>query len=285
MIHVERLRYRYPAAQQDTLKDLSFSVDRGEIFGFLGPSGAGKSTTQKILIGLLTGYEGRVGVMGRELSSWSADFYEKVGVCFELPNHYLKLTALENLQYFSSLYSGEKEEILALMERVGLAGDANLRVVQFSKGMKVRLNFIRALLHKPELIFLDEPTEGIDPVNASIIKTMIRERKNAGHTIFLTTHNMTVADDLCDRVAFIVDGEIRLCDSPRNLKLQYGLPTVKVEYRENGELRGQEFPLRDLGENSAFLQTLRRHEVQTLHSQETTLEKIFIDITGRSLSS
>lgn len=283
MITVDNLHFTYPRAPQAALKGLTFSVEPGEIFGFLGPNGAGKSTTQKILIGLLEGYQGHISVLGKQLGRWKSDFYEKVGVSFEAPNHYLKMTALENLNYFKSLYNGPTEDPQALLEMVNLGQDANQAVGGYSKGMKMRLNFVRALLHRPELIFMDEPTTGLDPVNARRIKDIILQQKAEGKTIFLTTHDMTVADQLCDRVAFIVDGEIRLIDVPKTLKIEHGRRQVAVEYGCNGQLRREEFPLDTLGYDDRFLAVLRGQTVQTIHTQETTLEKIFIEVTGRSL--
>ncbi len=283
IIDVQNLTFTYQHGKQQTLKGLNFSVGAGEIFGFLGPSGAGKSTTQKILIGLLKGYQGSATVMGKEVQAWRSDYYEHIGVGFELPNHYLKLTALENLNYFRSLYTTETEDPHTLLDMVGLREDGNTRVANFSKGMKMRLNFVRALLHRPALIFLDEPNAGLDPVNARLIKEIILQQKAAGKTIFLTTHDMTTADQLCDRVAFIVDGEIKLIDAPRALKIRYGERKVRVEYSLNSHVEHQDFPLEHLGSNDQFLQVLRQNAIQTIHTRETTLESIFIQITGRSL--
>lgn len=282
-IRVQQVSYTYPKTERPAVAGLDFTVAPGEIFGFLGPSGAGKSTTQKILIGLLRGHQGKVTVLGRDLSDWGSDYYERIGVSFELPNHFLKLTALENLAYFRALYSGRTLEPQAVLEAVGLGEDGKLRVSQFSKGMKGRLTVARALIHDPELLYLDEPTSGLDPINARRIKELIRTEREAGKTIFLTTHNMTVADELCDRVAFIVDGAIALIDVPRELKLRYGQPTVRVEYGEDGRLARRDFPLRGLGENAEFLGLLRGDAVRTIHTQEATLEDIFIQVTGRSL--
>jgi fluoroquinolone transport system ATP-binding protein len=205
-------------------------------------------------------------------------------VAFERPNHFLKLTALENLRYFRSLYRSETEEPQRLLELVGLREDANRRVGQFSKGMKVRLNFARALLNKPQLLFLDEPTTGLDPVNAQIIKDKIRALQQDGTTVFLTTHNMSVADEVCDRVAFIIDGRLELIDSPRELKMRYGKRLVRVEYGSDGTVESQDFALDALSDNDDFQQLLGREDLQTIHSQETTLENIFIQVTGRNLA-
>jgi fluoroquinolone transport system ATP-binding protein len=168
---------------------------------------------------------------------------------------------------------------------VGLKDDANLRVGNYSKGMQMRLNFVRALLHQPELLFLDEPTTGLDPVNGRNVKDIIRAQKSAGRTVFLTTHDMYVADDLCDRVAFIVDGKIALIDSPRNLKLRYGKRNVRVEYHaDGGPLQQAEFPIDGLGDNADFAALLRREKIETIHTQEATLEDIFVETTGRRLA-
>lgn len=285
MITVENLHFTYPGSKQEAVKGISFTVAQGEIMGFLGPSGAGKSTTQKILIGLLKGYQGRVVVMGKDRSAWGAEFYEKVGVSFELPNHYLKLTALENLNYFRALYPGETEDPRHLLEMVGLVDSADLMVGQFSKGMKMRLNFARSLLHKPSLLFLDEPTSGLDPVNSRIVKDIVLKLREEGKTIFLTTHDMAVADELSDRVAFVVDGEIKTMNTPKALKLAYGRRSVRIEFGANGQRNSCEFALDGLGENNDFLRVLRNEHIQTIHTQETTLENIFIQVTGRELAS
>jgi len=287
MITVKNLTYTYPGANKETLHGLNFEIAEREIFGFLGPSGAGKSTTQKILIGLLKKYGGSIQVMGHEVSTWGQDYYEHVGVSFELPNHYLKLTALENLNYFRSLYSGETLDPLELLSWVGLADDVDKRVSEYSKGMKIRLNVARSFIHKPKVLFLDEPTSGLDPMNARKIKDLILRLREQGTTVFVTTHNMNVADELCDRVAFITQGNIRLIDAPSTLKKQYGVRNVQVEYL-NGtqELASREFPLDGLGDNRDFINLLKSaSRVETIHTQETSLENIFIEVTGQELSA
>lgn len=284
MITVDNLTFTYPGGTQPAVKGISFTLNQGEILGFLGPSGAGKTTTQRILTGLLKGYGGHVSAFGRELNTWRHDYYTRIGVHFELPNHYLKLTALENLNYFASLYAGEKEDPRKLLEMVGLAEDANVLVGHFSKGMKMRLNFVRCLLHRPQLLFLDEPTASLDPANARVIKDIIQGLRQSGVTIFLATHDMTVADELSDRVAFIVNGRVEMLDTPRALKLKYGKREVAVEYFDGAGGLGQKtFPMDGLGDDGAFVDLLRTHRLETIHSQETTLEQIFLRVTGREL--
>ena len=284
MIEVNRLVFTYPGAKEPAVNDLEFSVGDGEIFGFLGPNGAGKSTTQKVLIGLLRDYQGKVNVLGRESSGWGSELYEEVGGGFELPVHFGRLTARENLSYFAALYRGETEDVDHLLEQVDLLKEADERVERFSKGMRVRLSFARAVLCRPRLLFLDEPPTGLDPLSARRIKDLILEHRDRGATVFLTTHDMATADEICDRVAFLIDGRIALIDAPRELKVRYGERRVRVEYRVNGKLEERDFPLEGLAENAAFLTALREPSLQTVHTQETSLENIFIRVTGQELA-
>ncbi|MCX7773014.1 MAG: ABC transporter ATP-binding protein [Clostridia bacterium] len=283
MITVQNLEFQYQKSQTKAIKGISFDIHKGEVFGFLGPSGSGKTTTQRLLIGLLKGYQGSIHILSRERREWGREFFEKVGVAFDFPNLYLKLTAYENLKVIGAYYKNGRKNYEELLERVGLLPYRDQRVEGFSKGMKMRLNFIRSLLHEPELLFFDEPTSGLDPVNAKVIKDIILELKSQGKTVFLTTHNMTVAEQLCDRVAFLVDGRIPVCDSPANLKLQHGRKLVKVGFTNGDELAEQEFPLDNIGHNAEFLKLLAAQDIKTLHSQEASLEEIFIKLTGREL--
>lgn len=283
MISVNNLNFTYPKAAKPALRDISFQIPKGEIFGFLGPSGAGKSTTQKLLYKLLDGYSGEILMDDKPLAKWGKEYYERIGVGFELPNHYLKLTGRENLQLFASFFpSGKTRPLEALFEAVGLQSAADQRVESYSKGMKMRLNFIRAILHNPEIVFFDEPTSGLDPVNSVRIKDLIRQMKAEGKTIFITTHDMAVADDLCDRVAFLLDGEIRTTDSPENLKRQFGRKTVRAVLQDR---RTEEFPVEAIGQNPAFFQFLQSGDLLHLDTQEATLEEVFIQLTGQSLQA
>jgi fluoroquinolone transport system ATP-binding protein len=285
VIDVRRLTYTYPNADRPTLHDIDFAIGTGEIFGFLGPSGSGKSTTQKLLIGLTRGHGGEVSVWGREPVDWGANLYERIGVSFELPNHYLKLTGVENLRFFASLQSGPTANPEDLLAAVGLSDAADTRVAKYSKGMQMRLTFARSLINDPELLFLDEPTSGLDPVNARRVKDMILDLKARGRTVFLTTHDMATADELCDRVAFIVDGRIVALDSPSELRIARSRRIVRVGYRAaDGRLSSAEYNLDGLADNPDFLEILRREKVETLHSSEATLDDVFVDVTGRSLT-
>ena len=283
MIQVTDLHFAYGSNSQDTLRGLNFQVDTGEIFGFLGPSGAGKSTTQKILIGILNNYRGAVSVNGLDLQKLNSEFYESIGVAFETPNLYTKFTALENLEFFARFYASKTRNPVELLAAVGLEDSAKTRVSDFSKGMKVRLNFCRSLLNYPTLIFLDEPTAGLDPVNLRKLEALILAEKEKGNTICITTHDMHVADTLCDRVAFIVDGEVSLIDSPRKLKLQHGERFLEIEYRDADSLQTQSIPMDTLGTNDTFQNILKNHYIETIHSREASLEDVFVKTTGRTL--
>ena len=283
MIHVENLEYKYPGAKVNALKGINFDVGKGEVFGFLGPSGAGKSTTQNLLIKLLDNYDGKIEIDGKPLNTFGTEYYDRIGVGFELPNHFLKLTAYENLTFFASLYKTETRNIDDLLKTVGLFEDKDKKVENFSKGMKMRLTFCRALNKNAEILFLDEPTTGLDPVNAKTIKDLVIEEKNKGRTIIITTHNMQVADDLCDRVAFIVDGVIKEIDDPKELKLIHGEALVKVEYFEEDMLKTSLHDLNTLEEDEEIIRIIKGFKIKRIHSQETTLEDVFIKVTGRSL--
>ncbi|NJE76136.1 ABC transporter ATP-binding protein [Thermococcus sp. ES12] len=280
VIEVENVKKYY--GETRGVENLSFSVERGEIYGFLGPNGAGKTTTVKILVKIIKDYHGTVKVFGKDLREWGKDYYGKIGVSFEFPAVYSRLTALENLEFFASFYKRHLDPVETL-KMVGLDKEADQLVSGFSKGMKKKLDLARALLPDPEILFLDEPLEGLDPASARRIKDLLLEMRENGKTIFLTTHNMYVADELCDRVAFIVEGSVRLVDNPSELKVKMGKRVVKVEYVSNEGVKTAEFPLENLGGNEEFLRILREHEIRRINTEEPTLEDIFLKVTGRRL--
>jgi fluoroquinolone transport system ATP-binding protein len=280
MISVNNLKFSY--TNRPFIEGMSFDVRDGEIFGFLGPSGAGKSTLQKILTGLLTDYKGSVIVNGVEVKNHDGCFYENIGVDFEFPSLYEKLTARENLRFFASLYKRclDADELL---KSVGLLNDADKRVSDFSKGMKSRLNFIKALIHDPKLLFLDEPTSGLDPSNARQMKDIILKQKSMGKTLLLTTHNMYDATELCDRVAFIVDGSLRALDTPRNLIMAKGASRIQYTYFQDGKEKQREVAIDRTGEDELLQRLLKENRLLSIHSSEPTLNDVFVEITGRRL--
>ncbi len=280
MIQVKNLTFSY--TKKPFIKDMNFSVNEGEIFGFLGPSGAGKSTLQKILLGMLPGYQGSAIVGGTECRDHGSEFYQSIGVDFEYSTMYEKLSAKENLEFFSSLYDKRARSIDELLMAVGLENDADKRVSDFSKGMKSRLNFIKALVHDPKLLFLDEPTSGLDPANNRLMKDMILEEKKKGKTILLTTHNMQDATELCDRVAFIVGGQIYAMDSPHNLIMSKGAAVVTYTWIQNGEQTAS-CELEKMSEDKQLQELIAKNRLQSIHSSEPTLNDIFMEITGRTL--
>ena len=280
MIEVKQLSFSY--TRTPFITDMTFSVKQGEIFGFLGPSGAGKTTLQKILIGMITSYKGSASIGGMECRRHTGRSYETIGVDFEFPTLYEKLTARQNLQFFASLYRKQPRSADELLETVGLERDGDKRVSEFSKGMKSRLTFIKSLLHDPEVLFLDEPTSGLDPTNSRLMKDLILGEKERGKTVVLTTHNMQDAAELCDRVAFIVNGKLCALDSPHNLIMSRGAARITYTYYDKGE-RTITCPLQQVSGDALLLSLIKENRLLSIHSSEPTLNDIFMDITGRTL--
>jgi fluoroquinolone transport system ATP-binding protein len=283
MIKVKNLYHSYSNDENYAVDDVSFEISKGEIFGFLGPSGAGKSTTQNILTGLLQLQKGEVEVAGYDIKNIKNKMFNKIGMSFEQSNVYNKMSGLENLEFYRKLFDVETRNPMDLIKMVGLDGKENIKAGKYSKGMKHRLTFARSMINNPEIWFLDEPTTGLDPAIASNIKDIIKEENKKGVTVFLTTHNMYIADELCDRVAFIVDGKIRLIDSPKELKLRYGEKLVEVEYFISNKIVKESFSTVVEEEKNKLIEIIKNNSIQTMHSKEATLEEIFIKVTGRGL--
>lgn len=283
MIKVENLFYSYSGNENYAIRDVNFAVPKGEVFGFLGPSGAGKSTTQGILTGLLPMQKGAAQVAGYDMKHPPREMFNKIGVSFEQSNVYGKLTALENLEFYKKLFDVPTLDSMELLRLVGIDHVANKKAATFSKGMKHRLTFARSMINNPEMWFLDEPTTGLDPAIANEIKDVIKAKHGEGKTIFLTTHNMFIADELCDRVAFIIDGAIKLIDSPRNLKLQYGQRFVDVEYKADDGTVKETLSLVEESDRQRLNDIINSKEIEMMHTKEATLEEIFIKVTGRGL--
>ncbi len=283
MISVKNLSHSYHKDGKMAVKNISFEIAKGETFGFLGPSGAGKSTTQGILTGLLKLQDGDVSVAGYNMHKVENERFNKIGVSFEQSNVYSKLTAYENLKYYADLFDVPTRDPHELIKLVGLEDRENDRAGDFSKGMKHRLTFARSMINNPEIWFLDEPTTGLDPSIAATIKEIIKEQKAKGTTIFLTTHNMYIADELCDRVAFIIDGEIKLIDTPKNLKQIYGQKLIEVEYTKDGKQITETLKTIDDVDRKKLATIITSYDIVSMHSKEATLEEIFIQVTGRGL--
>jgi fluoroquinolone transport system ATP-binding protein len=281
MIQVKNVSFSY--GTKPFIEHINFNVNKGEIFGFLGPSGAGKSTLQKILTGLLPTYLGNVIVNNIEVKKHDNSYYENIGVDFEFPSLYEKLTAVENLRFFGSLYSKPLISVDELLNMVGLLQDRDKKVSEFSKGMKSRLNFIKALIHRPDVIFLDEPTSGLDPSNARRMKNIILDLKSQGKTIIITTHNMHDASELCDKVAFIIDGKIKALDSPRKLMMSKEGTRIVYNYMKNGTLQERETLSSETCKDDILKKLFDDNRIVSIHSKEPTLEDVFIELTGRSL--
>jgi ABC-2 type transport system ATP-binding protein len=281
-IIAEELTYQY--GELTAVDHINFRVAEGEILGFLGPNGAGKTTTVKMLTGQLRPNTGRATLLGVDVTKDPKRVKAQIGVCFELTNLYEQMTAEENLDLFARLFGVRPFDAGALLQRVGLGGRERDRVEGYSKGMKQRLMVARALVNRPRILFLDEPTEGLDPVSAETIRNLILEERERGATVFLTTHDMMEADKLSDRVAFLNQGEIVALDTPHNLKQQYGKRALKAQVTgSDGRLEGREIIMDQSDTAQAVQELFGRERVVTIHSEEASLEDIFIRITGRGL--
>ncbi len=281
MIEVQNLKFSY-SKEKEILHGIDFSVGEGEIFGFLGPNGSGKSTTQKILMGILKDYEGSVQLFGKEIKEQGKDFKENIGVLFEFPYLYTNLSAIDNLSYFGNFYPNDRKRDASELLRILEFKNDFLKkpVSSYSKGMRQRVSMARALINNPKLLFLDEPTSGLDPQGAVLFRQIIEDERKKGATIILTTHNMTDADLLCDRVAFIVDGEIKVIDTPKKLKEQNGSDDVEIAYLYKGTRQTINVLSSELKKGYPF----EYDKIISIHSKEPSLEEVFIKYTGRGLA-
>jgi ABC-2 type transport system ATP-binding protein len=281
-IFAENLTYRY--GQLTAVDHIHFQVAEQEILGFLGPNGAGKTTTVRMLTGQIKPMEGRVSIQGIDVSRHPKQAQGRIGVCFEASNLYEQLSGEDNLKLFARLFGVKDFDASTLLKRVGLDGRGKDPVESYSKGMKQRLMVARALVNRPDILFLDEPTEGLDPTSAVSIRELILEERKRGATVFLTTHDMMEADKLSDQVAFINQGRIVAKDTPHNLKQQYGKRMLRAEVvGPDGGLEVREIVL-DRPETAHDMERLfQEQQVVTVHTEEATLEDIFIRITGRGL--
>ena len=282
-IIADQLTYAYD--QVVAVDHINFEVAQGEILSFLGPNGAGKTTTVKMLTGQLRPQEGRATLLGMDVVKDTESVQARIGVCFEISNLYEQMSAEENLHLFAKLFGVKDFDAAAALKRIGLDGRGKDRVETYSKGMKQRLMVARSLINTPDILFLDEPTEGLDPVSSETIRKVILEERERGATVFLTTHDMVEADKLSDRVAFIDQGEIAALDTPHNLKQQYGKRAIKAEVAgADGALVSKEIILDQPETAESMRELFSKEQVVTLHSEEATLEDIFIHITGRGLA-
>lgn len=280
-IIAEDLTYSY--GDLVAVDHINFQVAEGEILGFLGHNGAGKTTAWKMLTGQMKPKGGKATILGRDIAKNAQKIQGEIGVCFEYTNLYDQMTARENLKFFAQLFGIKRFDDVALLNRIGFEDRGDQKIEEYSRGMKRRIMVARALINQPRILFLDEPTAGLDPVSAETIRAIILEERDRGATVFLTTHDMVEADKLCDRVAFLSQGKISALDTPHNLKQTYGKRMLKAEVKENGGLKNIEIPLDTTETPEAVRDLFSDEKVITIHSEEATLEDIFIQLTGREL--
>lgn len=259
------------------LDGLTFSVSRGECFGFLGPSGAGKTTTIKLLTRQLVRDAGRIALFGRPIENASDADYDRIGILSDTSALYDRMSIEENLRFYARLRGRGEGDIGRLLERMNLARDRKTLVKNCSKGMRQRAALLAALIHSPELLFLDEPTSGLDPAARTEVHRMLAELRRSGTTIFLTTHDMTEATGVCDRVAILNDGAIVACDRPKSLTLKFARNRLVIETRTRGVVE----TTKDAAAAELVGDLLAAGECLSIHSDEPNLEEVFLELTGR----
>ncbi|WP_342442297.1 ABC transporter ATP-binding protein [Lysinibacillus sp. FSL K6-0075] len=278
VIDVQNLKKTFN--NETALQDVSFMIKKGEIFGFLGPSGSGKTTTIKILTAQTDKSAGNVLLFGQPASEMKKSQNRKrFGILTDNSGLYTRLTIEENLLLYSNLYQLSHSAVKEALDFVNLYTERKKKISQLSKGMIQRVTLARAIMHKPELLFLDEPTSALDPVNTQHIYNGLRRLNDMGTTIFLTTHDMSEAEILCDRVAFLHRGKIRAIGTPKDLKKEFGTDSITVELK-NG--------LQEIIQNGAqdaekLYQWMHSNEVTRINTNEPTLGDIFMQITGSDL--
>ena len=259
---------------------LTFTVQEGEIFGFLGPNGAGKTTTIRLLTGQIHPTGGQAQVSGFDIDRQRQQLKKCIGVVFEEQNLYERSNGRENLAFLASLYGVCSKRVEEVLEQVGLSDRARDRVHKYSNGMRQRLVIARALLHKPRVLFLDEPTRGLDPIAAREIRMMITDLVQQGMTVFLTTHYMEEADHLCQRIAFINQGRIVALDTPDRLKAAHGKRGINLTLLDGSHLY---IPLDDTKNGERMGELAASGQILNALSAEASLEDVFVQLTGRRL--
>ena len=273
VIRVDRICKSF--GSREILSGVDFSVYRGEIFGLIGPSGVGKTTLIKILTGQLAPSKGDAIMFGR--SVWELDdaFYASLGIVLDSLGLFERLTCYQNLSVFADIYGTEKKRIAEVLSSVGLSDCGKAKAYQLSKGMRQRLALARAVLHRPRLLFLDEPTSGLDPVNAEAIHRLIRQERERGATVFLTTHKMEEAMALCDRLGILKDGSLAENDTPSRICQKYNLENRIVVTLKSGETCS--FPNAPSSAEEIG-RLLRENQMERIHSTEPDLETVFLQI-------
>lgn len=263
--------------EKRVLDGLSFSVARGECFGFLGPSGAGKTTTIKLLTRQLVKDAGRIVLFGRPIENASDADYERIGILSDTSALYERMSIEDNLKLYAKIRGRGEGDIARLLERMDLSRDRKTLVKNCSKGMRQRAALLAALIHSPELLFLDEPTSGLDPAARAEVHRMLAELRSAGTAVFLTTHDMVEADSVCDRIAILDEGRIVAEGAPQSLKLRYARNRVVVVTRTRGVVE----TAKDASAADGLRDLFAAGEVLSIHSDEPNLEEVFLELTGR----
>ena len=272
MIRVENVSKSFESKK--ALQQISFEIQEGEIFGFLGPSGSGKTTMINVLTGQLAADQGETVLLGKSSRNLTSNDLEQIGIVSDTSGFYEKMSLYKNLLIYAKLYGLKASRVDTVLDQVGLSDAKNLIAEKLSTGMKQRMFLARALLNAPKILFLDEPTSGLDPTTSKSIHALLQELKQAGTTIFLTTHDMNEATLLCDRLSLLNKGNLIEYGSPQEIIQKYHEDKkVRLRYQDGRE---QVVPFEELPH-------LDTTDLIAVHSCEPTLEEIFIRLTGEKL--
>ena len=266
--------------EKEVLKGISFDIPDGKIFGLLGPSGAGKTTLIKILTGQLDFEKGEAFVLNKDVSKLDGKDKANIGIMMDQFGVYERLSCTDNLKIFADIYDIPKSRIKETLTLVGLEDAANKPASNLSKGMRVRLQLARVFLNTPSILFLDEPTTGLDPMTQKLIHKIILDKKKNGSTIFLTTHNMEEAAALCDEVALLNEGVIVDSGSPKEICRRYNHQKKILIHLTSG--KDMEFT-HDRKCADEIYRLMEEGKIETIHSSEPNLETVFLELTGRKL--
>jgi ABC-2 type transport system ATP-binding protein len=266
------------------VNELSLTVNEGELFGFLGPNGAGKTTTIRVLIGSQRPSSGNIRVAGFQIPGEFESVKQQFGYVPDTENHIEEFTGRENLELFARLYDmplSTVDESLALLE---LSEAADVIVSAYSKGMRRKLLIAREIMHRPKILYFDEPTANLDAHSTQVVRDLLQELVSDGATVFLTTHNMEEVEQICDRVAILCRGELVECDTPTNFVTRHALRIVKAQFEQDGKVIRESLDLDHDDQRDRLAEIIRNENCVRVHSQEFDFQDVFLKITGQAYS-
>ena len=265
----------------EAVRGISLEVQRGEIFGFLGPNGAGKTTTIRVLTGQIPPRAGSIRLAGHDLLRSFEKIKPLLGYVPDFDNHFEDFTADENMRLYAGLYGAEPGRVAEALQRVELIDERRVKVKNYSKGMKKKLTLAREMLHRPEIMLLDEPTANLDVHSKHSVRELLREIADSGRTIFLTTHDMEEAEEICDRMCVIDQGRVVEINTPHMFKSAHAENLVYAAYEEDGRERRVTLRMNDENDRRRLAELIQQGSLRAVHSKEFNFRQVFLKLTGR----